>query len=181
MTSVSVDADRFVTASQRRLPPQRHRRRSVLDWAVLLGVLIAVSWYGMTSTVVTLLGSDHTHTRSGIHEVPSMALVDFRRTDREFDTLGPTRPRAQAHAHLVLQRHHHDRNDATVQSIEAEAEDALGAGTLTSTASAAAMVDCGHGALTVPAPLATPARWRHMRCPNIPSGQVHRLERPPRT
>lgn len=163
------------------IPPRRNLHRPLFHWAVLFCVLIAVSLVGMTSTVVTLLGNDHTHTRSDISEVHGRALEDFRRADHQYDTLGPTRPQAQAHAHLLLQRHHHDRNDATVQSIDAGADDALGDGAVTPASCAFAMMANSCGVLTVAAPQARLVHWSLTGCPTIPNGHVHRLERPPRT
>ena len=92
-----------------RAARQRSRGLSVGQWLVLVCVLVAVSLYGVTSTVVTLLGSCHTHTSADVAEAIGMVLEDFRRADRGYDTLGPIRPHTHDHSHLSLQRHHHDR------------------------------------------------------------------------
>ena len=171
----------MVTSSMNLLPRlSRHRRqRSVAQWLVLFCVLMAVALYGVTSTVVSLLGSCHTHTPADAGEAAGMVLEDFRRVDHGFDTLGLTLPHTHAHAHLLLQRHHHDPNDATVQSVDAGAEDPLGDGAVASAIGALAMMVCG--LLTVAAPLARSGRWSLAGCPALPSGHAHPLERPPRT
>ena len=157
-------------------------RRSVGQWLVLLCVLVAVSLYGVTSTVVTLLGSYHTHTSADAGEAAGMVLEDFRRIDHAYDTLGLTRPHTHTHAesHLSLQRHHHDSDDATVQSIDAAAEDPVGDAAAASAIGVLAMMFCGFGLLVLTAPLARSVRWTLIGCPAIPSGHAHLLERPPR-
>lgn len=157
------------------------RRRSAGQWVVLFCVLVAVSLYGVTSTVVAMLGSDHTHTMAESNEVYGMVLEDFRRADHGYETLGPMRPHTHFHSHLSLQRHHHDANDASVQSIDAGANDAVGDGAAASATGALMMMICGCGLLIVATPLARPVRWIVTSCPAIPIGHAHPLERPPRT
>ena len=155
------------------------QRRSVGQWLVLLCVLVALSMYGVTSTVVTLLGSHHTHTAAAAGEAAGTVLEDFRRVDHGYDTLDLAR--AHAHAHLALQRHHHDSNDTTVQSLDVGAEDPVGNGAAASAIGVLAMIFCGFGLLMLAAPLARSVRWTLSACPAIPTGHAHLLERPPRT
>ncbi len=161
------------------------QRRSVGQWLVLLCVLVAVSLYGVTSTVVTLLGSYHTHTSADASEAAGMVLEDFRRVGHAYDTLGLARPHTHTHthaeSHLSLQRHHHDDYDTTVQSIDAAAEDPVGDGAAASAIGVLAMMFCGYALLMLTAPLARSVRWSLSECPAIPSGHAHLLERPPRT
>lgn len=176
MTTASVTAP---TNLSHRAARQHSRGRSLGQWLVLFCVLVAVSLYGVTSAVVTLLGSYHTHTSADVGEATGMVLEDFRRADRSYDTLGPIRPHTHDHSHLSLQRHHHDPNDASVESVDAGADEPLGDGATASVIGAVVMMVCG--VLTVVAPFALPVRWSLARCPAIPSGHAHPLERPPRT
>ena len=178
MTTASVTAP---TNLSHRAARQHSRGRSLGQWLVLFCVLVAVSLYGVTSAVVTLLGSYHTHTSADAGEAAGMVLEDFRRIDHAYDTLGLTRPHMHAESHLSLQRHHHDSDDATVQSIDAGAEDPVGDGAAASAIGMLAMMLCGFGLLMLTAPLARSVRWTLIGCPAIPSGHAHLLERPPRT
>lgn len=153
-------------------------RRSIGIWLVLWCVLAALSLSGVTSVVVTLLGSHHTHTSDDVDEAAGMVLEDFRRLDRGYEALSLAR--GHAHAHTVLQRHHHDSDDATVHSLDAAAEESVGDGAAASAIGALAMMLCGFALLMVTAPLARSVRWTRRECPAIPSGHAHLLERPPR-
>lgn len=151
-------------------------RRSIGIWLVLWCVLAALSLSGVTSVVVTLLGSHHTHTSDDVDEAAGMVLEDFRRLDRGYEALSL----ARARAHTVLQRHHHDRHDATVHSLDAAAEESVGDGAAASAIGVLAMMLCGFALLMVTAPLARSVRWTRRECPAIPMGHAHLLERPPR-
>lgn len=85
-------------------------------------LLLAVPVYGVSGTLVELLGSAHVH-RAGSLSVshdsadPMAGWVDMRRAAASVRT-GP-----RVHSHAGLERHHHDRDDADVITLDGGAGD----------------------------------------------------------
>jgi hypothetical protein len=82
---------------------------------VVCCLLVALPVYGASGTLVQLLGSDHVHrvTEAAARTTDALAgWVDMRR--------GATMAKAAGHVHThsLFQRHHHDRADASVVSVD---------------------------------------------------------------
>lgn len=106
------------------------RCRAWIVWVLLL----AVPAYGLAGVAAGLFGSSHHHhpafaASGGIERAD---LHDFRRMADATATL------RTAHDHSVWHRHHHDRSDASVVSLDGQAqEESLSDGASTSSRSEA--------------------------------------------
>lgn len=156
--------------------------RSAGSWLVLCCTLVAIALGGMTSTVVGVLGSTHTHGLLATHDAralgsPAPELHDFRRAD-PINLASHGDPHAHDHSHLSLQRHHHDPADASVQSVDAAAE-----GDTAASAATGVLMLLIFGTICLwraRGRIARAMRWMALRCQPIPSGHALPLERPPR-
>lgn len=86
------------------------RRRAWIFWVLLL----AVPAYGLAGVAAGLFGSSHRHHSAFAFSqgIEHAGLHDFRRTAGVLVTA------RTAHDHSVWQRHHHDRSDASVVSLD---------------------------------------------------------------
>ena len=97
---------------------------------VVCCLLVALPVYGVSGTLVELLGPNHVHRATGASASvtdPMSGWVDMRRGFSTFTAL------RHVHTHSLFQRHHHDREDASVVavdggSLEGAAADDGGAG-----------------------------------------------------
>lgn len=141
-------------------------------------LLVTLALYGVSSALVALLGSNHTHSRPVSPEASASVLEDFRR----LDPLDIAAGAPQTHTHLSLQRHHHDPADTSVQSVDGAAgDDLLGSESGASTLGSLVLLAGAAGLLMVAMPLGVSVRWAVGLRPAVPSGYAHPLERPPRT
>ena len=86
--------------------------RRLIVWCLLFALPV----YGLSSSVVVLLGSKHFHT-SAVPELAARAmLADFRRIGQAVDTAPAT------HAHTWFARHHHAPTDASATAVDAAAD-----------------------------------------------------------
>lgn len=149
--------------------------RTVGQWVTLCCVLVAIALGGVTSTLVGVLGSIHTHGPATANEL-SPLLEDFRR----LDPIHLAAPHPHEHSHLSLERHQHDAADASVQAVDAVAEGWSDAAAASAAAGALMLTFCATSLWLPLARIATPMRWRVLRCQPLSSGHGHPLERPPR-
>ena len=148
------------------------RRRAWVVWVLLL----AVPAYGLAGVAAGLFGSSHRHhsafaasdgiERAGFH--------DFRRM------AGATVTARTGHDHSVWQRHHHDRSDASVVSLEGQAqEESQSDGASTSSGSNALGTVAGEG-IAVPEAAEIGRCWPRAAACALASFVLVPLERPPK-
>ena len=86
--------------------------RRLIVWCLLFALPV----YGLSSSVVALLGFKHFHTSVASELAAPGVLADFRRTAQAVNTA----PAAQAHTWFA--RHHHAPTDASATAVDAAAD-----------------------------------------------------------
>lgn len=160
----------------KRLRPVRLKIfRSLCHRRALLGVLVlAVAVYGVSSTLVSLLGPNHVH-RSAANADPFSGWQDIRRVS------GVRMVPLHDHSHDDLARHHHALNDASVAALDAGAgSDGAGGDDARRVAGAAVLVLALAKVAALPALTSTQERWSSLTEPRRAGRTVAPLERPPR-
>lgn len=79
-------------------------------------LLFALPVYGLSSSVVVLLGFKHFHTSVASELAAPAVLADFRRIGQAVNTA------PAAHAHTSFARHHHAPTDASATAVDAAAD-----------------------------------------------------------
>ena len=147
-----------------------------LRGAVLWCLLVALPVYGLSATLVPLLGSMHLHHSSSAESDPMAGWQDFRRAVHA-TTVVP-----QPHSHSIFQRHHHAHDDASVLSLDHAASDTSSSPEGSSSSGNAATLVLAM--VSPPALPGTPDRrdaWRDS-FKFLPTSQdLLPLERPPRS
>ncbi len=92
-------------------PPVYPVRRLIV-WCLLFALPV----YGLSASVVVLLGSKHFHTSVASELVAPAVLTDFRRIGQAVNTA------PAAHAHTSFARHHHAPTDASATAVDAAAD-----------------------------------------------------------
>lgn len=169
------------------MPALRRLQRSARS-LVIWCLLAAVPVYGLSGTIVELLGSSHMHVALDATARPSDPMAgwqDFRRASPAMDRAEghghahlADGSHAAPHAHAGLERHHHDRADASVVGIDGGPADA-------------AQADDGSSVsahLLAPGDAASPTvelddrrRWACAATSLVVTRQADAPERPPRT
>lgn len=148
------------------------RRRAWVVWVLLL----AVPAYGLAGVAAGLFGSSHRHHSAftASEGIERAGLHDFRRVA---DATVTARP---AHDHSVWQRHHHDRSDASVISLDGQAqEEPSSDGASTSSGSDALGTVAGEG-IAVPEAAETGHCWPRAVACALARFAVVPMERPPK-
>ena len=86
--------------------------RRLIVWCLLFALPV----YGLSSSVVVLLGFKHFHPSVAPELAAPGALADFRRIGQAVDTA------PAAHAHTSFARHHHAPTDASATAVDAAAD-----------------------------------------------------------
>lgn len=137
-------------------------------------LVFAVAVYGVSSTLVSLLGPNHIH-RSAASADPLSGWQDFRRVS------GVRIVPLHVHSHDGLARHHHVVNDASVVALDAAAgSDGAGSDDASRLAGAAVLVLALANVAALPALSSTQERWSSIAGPHRAGRTVAPLERPPR-
>lgn len=140
-------------------------------------VLVAVAIFGLTSTLVALLGTNHTHTRQARVDSATLVLEDFRRVAHHG---GVTSRPSHEHFQSVWQRHRHDDSDSSVLSLDAGASNESLAGDTTASAfTAIVLMACAAEGLAVPDPSGS-LTWPLSGAQRLPGCEPAPLERPPK-
>lgn len=158
--------------------------RSLIIWCLLAAVPI----YGLSGTIVELLGARHVHATPVLSAVAAdtddvmRGWQDFRRATagmghgHQHASDGSHEP---AHDHSALERHHHDRADASVVALDGGPADAAHAD---EGGSATATHLLALSSVVLPAPAADDqGSWLAVTPPRVATRQPDALERPPRT
>lgn len=140
-------------------------------------VLVAISVFGVSSALVSLLGTNHSHTRPARSDSATLVLEDFRRLPHHGGAA--TQP-SHEHFQTLWQRHHHAATDSSVQSLDsvAENESLAGDGTASSLA-AIVLIACAVEGLAVPGPSGS-MTWALSGAQLLPGRDPAPLERPPK-
>lgn len=148
--------------------PHCRHAHSLLRRIVAVWLLVALPAYGLSGTLVQMLGSAHTHVQATPTD-PMAGWQDFRRA-----AAGGSHP--HPHSHAAPQRHHHVHADTSVVAMDGGSH-----GDTSTPAGSAALVF----AVPTDAGLRVPRRcapaWRLLAPLPIASRDPERLERPPRT
>jgi hypothetical protein len=156
----------------------RRPKRTRATWLLTWFMLIALPLYGVSATLVGLLGPVHFHKQAAAVRTvvadsgPMAGWQDFRRVGQVRD--------ASDHSHPGLGRHHHDGRDASAVTAGPDEGDAgLGDG---AASNAPTLVFVAVRAAALPGPaMIVLASWPAERAYRIASCDARRLERPPRT
>lgn len=90
----------------------RRTARPFVVWCLL----VAVPVFGLSSTLVELLGANHVHRQVASAESDAMSgWVDIRRASGVI-----TVRHVHSHSHSAFARHHHDRDDETVVALDGD-------------------------------------------------------------
>lgn len=131
--------------------------------------------YGLSSTLLTLLGSNHVHRTASSSDSMS-GWQDFRRSS---DSVRMT-PLGHVHSHDDLARHHHAAYDTTVVPLDSHASsDGGGSDDTSRLAGAVALVLAFAGMAWMTLLSSVPQRWALMPRLQLASRCVTPLERPP--
>ena len=139
-------------------------------WVVMV-LLVALSAYGLSGTLLDLLGLNHRHER--VDRVA--ALMDGWHDSRRSETV---HVEPQPHSHALWQRHHHDRADASVIYLDASTHDASTEDSTTA-AVVAPMWTTVWSPIEIHAPLGVQVRWPGDPSARMASQSVEPLDRPP--
>ena len=148
-------------------------RRLVLWW-----LLVALPVYGLSSSIVALLGASHYH-----RDVAAAAVThamdgwqDLRRGAGLRDAALPV------HSHALLQRHSHAQGDSSVVTLDGGAGDGLmSGGAAEASAGSATLLALGAAdPIEIAAPCARPLAWARFVSDPLKSCDSQRIERPPR-
>ena len=148
------------------------RRRAWIFWVLLL----AVPAYGLAGVAAGLFGTSHRHHSAfaSSQGVEHAGLRDFRRM------ADATVTARTAHDHSVWQRHHHDRFDASVISLDGQVqEESRSDGVSTSSGSDALGNVAGEG-IAVPEAAEIGRCWPRAAACALARFVVVPLERPPK-
>ena len=125
--------------------PYRRSRSQVL---VICCVLVAIAFFGLASTLVSLLGTLHTHTPQARADSASLILEDFRRVAHH----GAVNTKAKhEHFQSTWQRHFHEASDSSVQALDAGASsESLAADATASAVAAVVLLASALSGLAIP-------------------------------
>ena len=152
-------------------------RRPLSQVLVVCCVLVAISLFGLSSTLVSLLGTNHVHTRQARIDSETLVLEDFRRVAHHGRMTA--RP-SQEHLHSLWQRHRHEAADPSVQSCAAAAANDSLSGDVSASALAAIVLMAGAAdGLAVPG-LSAAMAWVLSAAQRLPDCDPDPLERPPK-
>ncbi|MBA2722375.1 MAG: hypothetical protein H0W48_04540 [Methylibium sp.] len=156
--------------------PLRSHATQSLRTLVLCCLLVALPVYGLAGSIAQWLGVQHSHDHGAVlaHAADPMAgWQDFRRIVAVGDAT------AHGHDHAALERHHHARGDASVNSLGSDGGDS----TPTDGASPVGSAGC----MFIPvasspwyAPTSAAQVWLAFVPPMIASRPPARLDRPPK-
>ena len=86
-------------------------------------LLVAIPVFGLSGTMVELLGANHIHRQVASADLGVMSgWIDMRRASGAI-----TVPHVHTHSHTAFARHHHDRDDDTVVALDGGAMQGDGA------------------------------------------------------
>jgi hypothetical protein len=139
---------------------------------VLMALLVSLPVYGLSGTLLDLLGSHHRHRQADRVAASMDDWQDFRRSDA-------VHVEPQPHSHFSWQRHHHDRSDASVVALDEAAHDASNEETASSATVASAMWTTVWNAIEIHAPSGVWVAWPGDRAARVATLAVDPLDRPP--
>ena len=143
-------------------------------------LLVAVSLYGLSATLVELLGARHMHVelaqaQASSPEGPMAGWQDPRRATVSISSV------AHRHTHSVFERHHHAADDAGVVSLDGHGHD----GGLSDEAGSvpggsASLVLALAGSESMPALRLPPFAWELPAAARVTSRDPERIDKPPK-
>lgn len=101
------------------MPRNAHRylwqtTRRLVAWCLL----VAVPVFGVSGTLVEMLGANHAHRSSTISLSQGGADVMHGWVDMRRASIPTAVPRGHSHSHSVFARHHHDHDDDSVIALD---------------------------------------------------------------
>ena len=179
--------------------PLQRQMRETRHWVVGC-LLLALTAYGISSTLVQLLGVTHSHRSVASTVKPLQAWVDGRSAPRftksifthrqsqgqshtQLHTQSQSQSHTQSHAHSLLERHHHGADDETVLALERPVKESAlseaSSGSSSFTVGSAALVLALADELLFDPDGTARFGWTTAQADPVPSRTTAPLERPP--
>ena len=154
--------------------PATTRLRAARRWRlwVLTVLLVALPVYGLSGTLLELLGSHHRHQQADRVATAMDGWQDFRRS-------ATVHVEPQPHGHLLWQRHQHDRFDASVIYLDGPAQNASTEDTTSAATVASALWTALWSAIEIHVPPGVWVPWPGDRSARVATVSVEPLDRPP--
>jgi hypothetical protein len=179
-----------MTAFHRLSPPRRSARpvAARLVEFVVWCLLLALPVYGLSGTIIQLIGPVHFHraidrldlAASLVGTDSNLVLQDFRRADSGVKTMSAVERHELSHRQHPFARHRHAPDDTSVVVIDGSPEQALSEGdTVASAGSACLSLAVGNG-FRLNAPRCTAFAWRRAMVSALPDLTPIPPERPPK-
>ena len=165
----------------------QRQMREIRHWVVGF-LLLALTAYGISSTLAQLLGVTHSHRPVAATLKPLPAWVDGRSASRFAKSIFTHRQsqgqsHEQSHTHSMLERHHHDADDETVLALERPVKESAlseaSSGSSLFTAGSAALVLALANELLFDPDGTARFGWTTAQADPVPSRTTAPLERPP--
>ena len=152
-------------------------RRSRSQALVVCCVLVAIAFFGLASTLVSLLGTLHTHAPQARADSATLVFEDFRRMAHHGAV--NTKPEHE-HFQSEWQRHFHEASDSSVQALDAAvSNDSLAADATASAVAAIVLLASALNGLAIPDP-SDKNSWVLSAASLFASCELAPLERPPK-
>ena len=153
-------------------------RRSRSQMLVVCCVVAAVAFFGLASTLVSLLGTLHTHAPQARADSATLVFEDFRRMAHHGAV--NTKP-THEHFQSEWQRHFHESSDLSVQALDAAvSNDSLAADATASAVAAIVLLASALNGLAIPDPSGQNA-WLLSAASLLAGRDPAPLERPPKS
>ena len=149
----------------------RRTAPAATQWVIWF-LLVAIPLCGLSATLASMLGASHFHRDVASSEIGLEGWTDFRRSDHVSDGT----PRR--HTHNFFQRHHHDRNDATVVALDGD-DGVTGGDSEDGTDALSSLVYIPATDICMPWVIASAVSWPCVRSVSFTSLNSARPERPP--
>ena len=146
--------------------------RHLVVWCLLF----ALSIYGLSSTIVQLVGATHIHRQVVSSADPMAGWVDPHRGPH---SARMTFSHRDAHSHSLFERHHHDANDVTVLALDGTVTESAATDSGSSSTGSTVLVLALTGELRIDPAVSTELDWTTAPADIVLGRHGARLERPP--